>query len=276
MALVPELQNILNGLGVTVDVHSSLLLFGLIFGRLASAFSLTPFLGGQSVPGQVKVGLAAAMAFVLFPSLVHSAGAPPASSLLCFALLVKELMVGAMIGFITQLVFYGVQTAGIVIDTQRGMNQITYLAPQLPGHVSALGNLQFQASLVLFLAIQGHLIFLRALAESFVAVPLLRLPHLAAGWEPISTEFARLSANALLTGCQLAAPVVLAIFLVDVSFGCIGKVASSLRISNDANVAKSWIGLAVFFVASAFFLERLQAFLAAMVPAVSTFARSLP
>lgn len=275
MSLLPALENILYSAGVHLDIHAFVLLFGLIFGRLVSAFSLIPFLGGPSVSGRIKVGLAAILAAVLFPILSKSPGQLPDSPLVYLALLVKELVVGVLIGFITQLVFYGVQIAGTVIDTQRGLNQITYLAPQLTGNVSALGNLQFQASIVLFLALHGHLIFLRSLADSFLVVPLLQIPHLSEGWAPVATHLARISAEALLVGAQLCAPVVLAIFLVDVSFGCIGKVASSVRISNDANTAKSWIGLAVFFVAAAFLLARLQSFLVQMVSTISNVVKIL-
>jgi flagellar biosynthesis protein FliR len=275
MPLLPVLDGILSNIGIHLDLQSFLLLFFLIFARLASALSLVPFLGGPSVPSQVKVGLSAIMASVLYPALAQGAGPLPGSPLIYFGLLGKELLVGLMLGFVSQLIFFGVQIAGIVIDTQRGLNQITYLAPQLPGNVSALGNLQFQASIVLFLSIGGHLLFLRTLAHSFQVVPLLQMPHLAAGWLPVATEFVRISASALLIGAQLCAPVVLTIFLVDVAFASIGKVASSLRISNDANVAKSWIGLAVFFLSAPFFLDRLQRFLASMIPTIEALLKSL-
>src|SRR5215471_11774130 len=218
MPLLSALQTILNGVGVHVEVERTLLIFGLIFGRVAAALALAPFLGGPSVPGQIKIGLSAVIAAVLFPALSRE-GSVPLPALMYCALLAKELVVGVLIGLLTQIVFYGVQLAGILIDTQRGMNQITYLAPQLPGHVSVLGNLKFQASLVLFLAMQGHLLFLRALANSFIVVPLLFMPHMHAGVAALAGQAARITANTILIGAELAAPIVLAIFLIDLSFG---------------------------------------------------------
>jgi len=275
MSVPPILQDLLADAGVHMEVHTYLLFFALIFARLAAALALIPFLGGPSVPGRVKVGLAAVIAFVLSPSLMRSIGALPESLLHYLALLAKELLVGVVIGLITQMVFYGVEIAGTVIDTQRGLNQITYRAPQLPGNMSALGSLQFQASIALFLAMGGHLIFLRALAGSFLTIPLLQIPHLSAGWVALAAQFTRISAMALLIGAELCAPVVLAIFLVDVSFACVGKVASSIHISEDANIAKCWIGLAVFLVSVAFFLERLQKFLLSTIPMIESFTKSL-
>jgi flagellar biosynthetic protein FliR len=275
MGLLQALQDILGVAGIHVDVQSFLLLFFLIFARMVSALSLAPFLGGPAIPSQVKVGLAAMTSMLLYPGLAQSSGVLPGSPLVYFALLGKELVVGMMIGFISELIFHGVQIAGIIIDTQRGMNQITYLAPELPGNISALGNLQLQASIVLFLAIGGHLFFLRSMAYSFQVLPPIQMPHLDTGWVPVANEFGRISASAILIGAQLSAPVVLTIFLIDVAFGSVQKIASSLKIGNDTHTAKSWIGLAVFFLSAAFFLDRLQQFLASMIPTIDRFVKSL-
>ena len=268
-------SQVLSRFGVQIPLGAAILLFGLIFCRVATSVMLAPFMGGPSVPGQIKVGLGAMMAVVLFPSLTQSAGAVHLPAQAYLALLAKEAVVGAVIGFFAQAVFYGIQMAGILIDTHRGMNQVTYVAPQLPGHTSALGNLKLQASIVLFLALDGHLGFLRALANSFIAVPILGMPHLRAGIPALTDATARITATAILIGFQLSAPVLLAIFLVDVSFGCIGKVASHIRINQDANIAKAWIGLAVFFLAAAFLLDLLPSFFAAAIQAISRFTRDL-
>ena len=275
MVFFPTLQGLLQSAGIHVDVQSFLLLFFLIFTRLISAFSLAPFMGGQALPAQAKVGLAAVTASLLYPGLAEAAGPLPGAPTFYFALLGKEFVVGMMIGFISQMIFFGVQIAGIVIDTQRGLNQITYLAPQLPGNVSALGNLQIQASIVLFLLLGGHLLFLRSLAHSFVVIPPVQMPHFSTGWLPVASEFGRISASAILVGVQLCAPVVLTIFLIDISFGSIQKVASSIHISNDAHTAKSWIGLGVFLLSVGFFFDRLQQFLASSIPTIDHFVKSL-
>ncbi|WP_035351864.1 flagellar biosynthetic protein FliR [Edaphobacter aggregans] len=275
MAFLPMLQSLLQSAGIHVNIQSFLLLFFLIVARLIAALSLAPFMGGQALPSQAKMGLAAVIAALLYPGLAKASGPIPGSSMFYFALLAKEFVVGMMIGFISQMIFFGVQIAGIVIDTQRGLNQITYLAPQLPGNVSALGNLQVQASIVLFLLLGGHLLFLRSIAHSFLVIPLLQVPHFGSGWLPLANGFTRISASAILVGAQLCAPVVLTIFLVDISFGSIQKVASSIRISSDSNIAKSWIGLAVFLLSAGFFFDRLQQFLASVIPTINYFVASM-
>ncbi len=275
MEYLSTLQSLLRSVGVHVDVKSFLLLFFLVFARLIAALSLAPFMGGQALPSQAKVGLAAVIAALLYPSLAFSAGPMPQSALFYFALLFKEFTVGMIIGFISQMIFFGVQVAGIIIDTQRGLNQITYLAPQLPGNVSALGSLQIQASIVLFLLMGGHLLFFCSIAQSFLIIPPIHMPHLGAGWLPIASEFTRISASSIVVGAQLCAPVVLTVFLIDISFGSIQRVASSIHISSDSNTTKSWIGLAIFTLSIGFFVNRLQQFLLSVIPSIDNFIRSI-
>jgi flagellar biosynthesis protein FliR len=77
MDMLRALQDILTGLGVHTNVQNFLMLFFLIFTRLASALNLTPFLGGKALPSQVKVGLSVMIAVLLFPGLNKSAGPMP-------------------------------------------------------------------------------------------------------------------------------------------------------------------------------------------------------
>ncbi len=268
MPFLSTAQSLLNSIGLHYDIRLWLTLFALVFARVTAAVVFAPFLGGRSVPGLIKAGLGVILTVAMLPTFSVGAENLPASGLLFVALLVKEAVVGATLGFLAQLVFYGVQMAGTIVDTQRGMNQITFLAPQLEGHPSALGALQFQTALVIFFALQGHLIFIRALMDSFRQLPIWKMPQMAPGMLPLAEEAARTSADALLLACQIAAPVVLAIFLVDVAFASAGRVASQIHISHESFAAKALVGLGFICLVSAVFLNQLT-------PAFTAMARTL-
>ncbi len=268
MTLLSAAQSLLDALGLHYDIRLWLGLFALVFARVTAAVIFAPFLGGQSVPGRVKAGIGLVLSAVMLPSLASSAATLPTSALVFLALLVKEAVVGSTLGFLAQLVFYGVQMAGTIVDTQRGLNQVTFLAPQLEGHPSALGALQFQAALVIFFALQGHLMFIGALMRSFGQLPVWRIPQMAPGVLPLADQAARTSADALLLACQIAAPVVLAIFLVDVAFASAGRIASQIRISPESFTAKALVGLGFVFLITAAFFNQLQ-------PAFAALARNL-
>jgi flagellar biosynthesis protein FliR len=275
MSFLSTVQSFLNALGVHYDIRLWLNLFALIYARVTSAVVFAPFLGGRSVPGHIKAGLGVILSVVMLPTLSGGAENLPSSGLLFVALLVKEVVIGVTLGFLAQLVFFGVQMAGTIVDTQRGMNQVTFLAPQLEGHPSALGALQFQAALVVFFALQGHLMFIGALMNSFRQLPIWKMPQMAPGMLPLAEQAARTSADALLLACQIAAPVVLAMFLVDVAFASAGRVASQIRISHESFTAKALVGLGFICLVSAVFLDQLKPAFAAMARDLDKFMEAV-
>jgi type III secretory pathway component EscT len=164
---------------------------------------------------------------------------------LWIALLAKEVLIGMLLGLLAQLVFFGIQMAGTVIDTQRGMNQFSFFAPQLEGNTSALGLLKFQAALVLFFALDGHLVYIQALADSFVSVPVAQFPALDVNGTLLTDRLARFSADTFLIALKLSAPVLIALFLIDASFGAIGKIAPQVSVHGESSTVKSLVGLVI-------------------------------
>jgi flagellar biosynthetic protein FliR len=256
VGLLEAATRILHGLGYQTDVVELAAIFGLALARVSTALSLSPFLGGKSVANPVKLGLSVLFTVFVFPSAAESAG--ELNPVLYMALLLKEAMIGLTIAFVAQLLFYALQTAGALIDTGRGMDQPGLFVPQLPGNASVLAQLKMQAAIVLFLALNGHLIYLRALGRSFRQLPLLRFP--AFGATPLGTaqQMARISSEVFLVAIQLAAPVMIALFLVDVCFGVLGKMAPQMHVHQESQPVKSLIGIAVLLAASGFIFVRIE------------------
>ena len=268
--MLGTLQQILANLGIHTEISTFLVLFGLIFARLATAISLSPFLGGQAVTARIKVGLAMMATLILFTSV-----APPSVSdmntVTVMSLLVKEAVIGAILGFLSQIVFNSVQMAGAMVDYGRGMSQATFFAPQLETNVSLLGQLQFQAALTLFLVLNGHLFFLRALASSFQSVPILEFPKFGDGTLAGMEQMARYTGDSIRIAMQLAAPALLTLFLIDVSFGVIGKVASGFNVHNESQPVKALVGLGVVLLALAYIMNSMPAYFADLFEEIGKF-----
>lgn len=263
MELLAALQHVLGTLGFHRNFPDFLVVFGLAFTRIVTAISLTPFLGGQAVVSNIKVGLAVVITAIIFPG-IDAQNPPSTNVILLLALLVKEAIIGTIAGFLTQLFLYAVQMSGAMIDDQRGMNQPGLQAPQLPGNVSVLGQLQFQAALVIFITLNGHLIFLRALAHSFQRLPIFTFPRVT---DPISLaqQFGQISAHTLALALQMAGPILLTLFLVDVVFGTIGKVASQVNVYHESQPVKAYVGLVIFVLAIGYIFVRFQDLLGEMM-----------
>ena len=273
--MLAALQQILSNLGIHQDVTAFVVLFGLVLARLVTAITLTPFLGGRAVSSRIKVGLAAVISIVLFPTLASQFNPGELSSLRVMCLLIKESVIGATIGFLSQIIFQSVQMAGATMDYARGMSQATFFAPQLEDNVSVTGQLQLQATLVLFLVLNGHLLFLRALAASFQKMPLLEFPKFSGGTLIAMEQMARYTGESLLVAVQLSAPVLLALFLVDVSFGGLGKVASGLNVHNESQPVKAMFGLGVFLLALSYIVGRMPGYFAQMMDEIRQFIQHI-
>jgi len=273
--MLAALQQILTNLGIHTDLGASLVLFGLIFTRMIMAISLAPFLGGRSVAGKIKVALAVGISVLLFPSVAPQQSVGEMNTLLVMCLLVKEAMIGAILGFLTQIVFFSVQMAGAMVDYGRGMSQATFLAPQLETNVSLLGQLQFQAALVLFLILNGHLVFLRALAASFRDVPILAFPRFSGGTVAGMEQMARYTGGSLAIAIQLSAPVLLTLFLVDISFGMLGKAAAGFHVHSESQPVKALVGLGIVLLALAYILSLMPGHFARMMQELDQFMQHI-
>lgn len=255
MDLLDGLGRILSAAGFRGSLQDTLLLYGLVMARISVAIGLAPFLGGRAVPSQARVGLAAMVTLLVAPHIE-----PPAtpSPLFALALLVKEVLTGAVLGYLAQLVFLAIEMAGALIDNQRGMNQISLYTPQLQGPASLLGMLQVQAAIALFVTFDGHLYFLRALTDSFSALPASTLPALQAGGLALSNLVIRLSADLFVIAIRLAAPVLLALFLVDVTFGIFNRMASQVPIHQENQTSKAWASLIILIAGLPLLLLQLR------------------
>src|SRR5262245_59765075 len=135
MTMFQELARVASVAGLETDFTTFLLMFGLTFARLVAAISFSPVMGGNAVPGRIKAGIAVILAAVLYPNLTAAVTLSSKETVYIVALILKEVLIGMVIGYVSQMVFYAIQMAGTIIDTQRGMNQATFVAPQLPGNV---------------------------------------------------------------------------------------------------------------------------------------------
>jgi len=256
MGLFGVLKGVIESLGYGADVDAFLVVFGLALARIVIAVSLSPFLGGRSASSTVKIGLAMMLTLLLMPGLKIGAPEGGMSPLLFFALLLKEAAIGLTIGVLCQLIFYAVQMAGALVDTARGMDQPGLFTPQLQSNASVLAQLKFQTALVLFLTLNGHLMYLRSLALSFEAIPLRGFPR----FEAVTTaeRAAALSGQIFVVALQLVAPVLIALFLVDICFAAMAKVAPQMNVYSESQPVKSFVGLGVLLLASGVILSRVH------------------
>lgn len=225
----------------------------LIAARMVPVFTVVPFFGGRLVPSPVRVGLAVAFAALLLPTVgdpVTAAWAANPSPVLVVTLIAKEVMVGLTLGFIAALPFFAADAAGRLADVARGASQSQVLVPQTGERSTPLGDMSIQLAIVIFLLLDGHLLFIRALATSYEALPILDHASPAA-WGLTTRVAIDASAHMIAAAVGLAAPVLAATFLSDLTLGVVNRVAPQVQVYFVGMPVKAVVGIFVFMLALA-------------------------
>ncbi len=244
-------------LGMKTEFTVLLLTMALLLSRLLPVVILSPFLGGEVVPTEVKLGIGLTLGVVLFPSLGEQMTRVPTSALPYLALLLKELFVGLCLSFIVSLVFEAAQVAGTLIDTMAGTTMAQVMVPQIQQQVSLFASLKLQLSVVLFLTLNGHHRVILAFSDSLSAIPLDRFPAFHAGIWPFFDLIIHTFADLLGVALSLAAPVFLAAFLTDLALGMINRVAPQVQVFFISMQIKPMVTALMMLVSVHVILQRL-------------------
>lgn len=210
-------------------IPSYLLIFLLVLLRTLGVAGTAPWLGNTQVPTVWKVGIGVLLALLVTSSIPSSQLLPTASSLQLpqfVVLAVKETLVGVALGFIMNVIFAAVQMAGGLLDVQIGLSIASIVSPGLVGPVTLLSNLEYMLFTMWFLAVNGHYVIILAILQSFRVLPI--------GAAQFSGPFVNLliesTANLFVLAVQMAAPVMLSLFITNVSLAAAAKAVPQMNV----------------------------------------------
>ncbi|TXI27107.1 MAG: flagellar type III secretion system protein FliR [Aquipseudomonas alcaligenes] len=235
--------------------------------RIASMLMVMPVIGTQLVPVRVRLYLALAICVVLAPTL------PPmpqvdSVSLQSMLLVGEQVLIGVMFGFMLQLYFHLFTVAGQIIAVQMGLGFASMVDPSNGVSVPVLGQFLLMLVTLLFLAMNGHLVVLEVLAESFVTLPVgegLLLDHY---WS-IAGKLSWVVAAGLL----ISLPIVTALLVVNLAFGVMTRAAPQLNIFSIGFPLTLVLGLFIFWLGLTDFLAHFQEFSADALQQLRELAR---
>ena len=192
-----------------------------ILGLVASA----PLFGNTAVPVSVKVALGTLLAMIIAPTVPAGPAADP-MSMAGLLIVAKEMIVGLAMGFAMRIVFAAIEMAGEVASMTMGLGFASVFDPQTQGRSSGVSQFLTLVATMVFLAVNGHLVLLEALAESFYSLPIGATPLAAAA--PL--EVARWGGQIFAAGLQLSLPIVAALLITNVALGILTRAAPQLNI----------------------------------------------
>ena len=226
------------------DLWHWLLAFGLGVARPFALLSVTPLFTRLQISGLLRGAVASALAAPLLPHLVPlltAAGTQPFTLLVLFA---KESVLGAVVGFALGAPFWALGFAGEVLDNQRGATQGRLTAdPSAGDDLGITGTLLVLTGTTLFVLTGGLRVMAQLLYASWaIWPPLAAFPTLS----PAAPALILALLDSLVrTGLELAAPVIIAMLLADLTLIIIGRFVTQLRVADFALTGRNLV-FAVF------------------------------
>ena len=212
--------------------------------RISGFLVALPAIGGAFVPARVRAMLAIVLTLVIAP-VIPSAGPPTAIFSLAGAVLaVQEAVLGLIMGFVVQLVFDAITLGAQTISMSMGLGFAVFIDRVTGVNVPVIGQLYLMLTLLLFLAVDGHLALIRLLFDSFSAAPvgMFYLDQADAG--AVLTWSSQLVVGAI----RIALPAVTTLLVVNLSFGVMRRAAPSMNLFAVGFPISMMLGFAVLYI----------------------------
>lgn len=213
------------------------------FLRIGALFVAIPIFSSHNVPLRLRTLTALAVTFVVMPTL------PPVPQMEIFSMSgllvgVQQLMIGALFGLILNLVFAAIVFGGQSVAYSMGLGFASLIDPQSGVQVPVISQFYLILATLLFLQMDGHLLAIQLIAESFRGIPV--------GPEGLSQDqlwgTLRWSSRFFAAGVLMSLPIISALLLINLGFGVASRSAPQLNIFSVGFPVSLLLGLLMVWI----------------------------
>lgn len=237
----------------SVELNAWLASFLWPLARILALLAASPVLGNIATPLRAKIGLAVFVTLIVAPTIGPLPVVEPASS---EGLLVlgQQIVIGLAMGLVVRIVFSAVEMAGEIAGLQMGLGFATFFTPQSDGSTLVMGKFLGLLATLTFLALEGHLLMLSVLAESFHAFPISAEPFSATGWMMLAGWGGKI----FLAGLQLSLPVVTALLITNLALGILTRASPQLNVFAVGFPITLMVGMATLMLSLPYFTSVIE------------------
>ena len=212
-----------------------------IFLRVSVLVFLLPLFGARNIPTLWKVGFSFVLAALLTPVVPVPEQMPLTTPELVLGI-ASEVLMGVIVVFGVVILFASVQLAGQIMSFQMGFSMARAIDPTTGVQSTALSQFLYLFTVLIFFAIDGHHLAIRAIAASFHIAP----PN-GLSFDPgLAEAVMRISAGMFLVGLKVAAPIMIALFLSNLCLGIVARTVPQVNILMIGFPINIGIGLILF------------------------------
>lgn len=221
--------------------------FLLILVRITAFIFVAPFFSLKNVPQKVKVGLSLFLAIIVFNTL--SKTRIEYDGVMDFAILIlKEALVGLIIGFFTNASYYIINFAGQFIDNQIGFSMVNEMDPTANIQSTITSNYYSYFIMLMMFVTNLHHYIITALVDTFAILP-VSTANINPDFYKLMLAFMK---DYFIIGFRIVLPVFAASLLVSAVLGILTKAAPQINMFVVGFQLKIIIGLAVLVVLAVF------------------------
>jgi len=209
----------------SAQLDSWLALFVFPLSRILGLLATAPVFNNAALPVRVRLIAGLAITLALAPAL-PPLPAVAASSWIGLVVLAEQILIGVLLGFALRITFAAVDVAGELIGLQMGLGFATFFDPNSGGQTPVIAEFLGLLTALIFLSLNGHLLALSVLAESFTLLPVSATPIHAAAFSSLMAW----SSVLFSTGVLLSLPLITALLIANIALGVLARIAQQLNL----------------------------------------------
>lgn len=226
---------------ISVSYFSALFL---VFLRVGAFFIALQVLFPNGLPNVVKIFIPMIIAFFIVSSIDYSKVEGISNGLVFMQMCAFEVITGLVLGYLTNLVFICGRIAGQFMDVQIGLSMMSLFDPSTQTNSTLIERLLQMLTIIVFFLIDGHLVLIKALMDSFNVV------HI--GSFVLGSGSAMYALNAFIQFFQIslriAIPVVFVLIITDIVLGLVSRTVPQLNVMILGLPIKILLGMFVFML----------------------------
>lgn len=258
-----------------MDVYSydpaSVLSLLLTIMRVSIVMFMLPIFSTNNIPMQVKGAITIVFCLGVWPHLTLTATAMPAHPFDVALMILGEAVMGLVLGMAVNFLFMGIQAGGELLGFQMGFTMINFADPISGNQTGATAFFLWMVSLLVFLTLDGHLYMIKGFAASFDLVP----PGGLFIGPMILRQIMYLASQMFILALQIAAPVMVALFLVEVALGLMARTSPQIPIMEFGFPIKVFVGFFFLGLLMVIMSDRIGSFVQGLDALFANLLRSM-
>ena len=209
----------------TAQIDAWVVAFAYPLIRILAFIAAAPLWSTAGIPRRTRLILGIAIAIAITPALPPMPTIAP-GSWSGLAILGQQILIGVAMGFAVRVVFSVTDFAGELIGLQMGLGFATFYDPLNSSQTPVISELLGLLALMLFLALDGHLLYVATLTQSFQVIPVGGPILDGNSW----LNIAKLGSKIFALGLLLSLPIVVALIITNMALAVLTRAAPQLNI----------------------------------------------